>query len=85
MPDATPCPSWLSFLLSLSPALSALLSAIGLWVASRARTTSRVAQQTSEAALKYSAPPSPTASVVVPPEVLTALARRSSKEQDLNE
>jgi hypothetical protein len=42
--------SWQPFLLSLSPAVCALLSAIALWVASRARTTSVAAQQTSQAA-----------------------------------
>lgn len=42
--------SWPSVLLSYSPAVGGLLSAIALWVASRARSTSKDAQLTSEAA-----------------------------------
>lgn len=81
----TSCTSWSAFLLSVSPAVGALLSATALWVASQARTTSKVAQQTSQALLEYSKPPAPTASVVVPPEVLTALASASSKVKGANE
>jgi len=40
--------SWTPFLESVSPAVAALLSAIALWVASRARSTSQVAQSTSQ-------------------------------------
>jgi hypothetical protein len=43
----TSCASWLSVLESLSPAVAALLSATALWVASRARSTSRDAQSIS--------------------------------------
>lgn len=43
---ATP---WEPFLLSLSPAVHVVLSAIALWVASRARGTSKDALLTSEA------------------------------------
>jgi hypothetical protein len=49
-----PCNSWPDVLVSLSPALSGLLSATALLVASRARTTSKDAQQTSQAALSIS-------------------------------
>lgn len=38
-PGCTPGDSWSSFLVGVSPAVSALLSAIALWVASRARST----------------------------------------------
>lgn len=54
MPDCTPGVSWPQFLVSLSPALAGLLSATALWVASRARTTSQDAQQTSQAAVTLS-------------------------------
>lgn len=81
MLESTSCTSWPDFLLSLSPALSALLSGIGLWVGSRARSTSKAALQTSQAALTYSAARAPTASVVVPPEVLAALQKHSSTTQ----
>lgn len=74
----TACTSFSDFLFSISLPLGALLSAIATLVAARARSTSKVALQTSQAALDYSKPPSPSASVVVPPEVLTALAKRSS-------
>jgi hypothetical protein len=65
----TPCSTLASSLpLILSYALppaSALLSAIALWVASRARSTSGVAQSTSEAAVQLSLlprePPEPSA------------------------
>ncbi len=50
MPDSTCSASWLSFLTSLSPALSAVLSAIALLVASRTRSTSLAALQTSQEA-----------------------------------
>lgn len=79
MPESTPCTSYASFLLSLSPALGAVLSAIALWVASRARSTSVAAQSTSQAALAFSAPPRPTASVAVPADVLEVLRSASSK------
>lgn len=49
MPTCTPSDSWLLILTSLSPALAALLSATALWVAARARTTSRDAQSISQA------------------------------------
>lgn len=45
---------WQSIPPSLLQAVSALLSATALWVGSRARTTSRDAQQTSQAALSLS-------------------------------
>ena len=61
-----PCTSpayWPLILDWLLPPAAALLSAIGLWVASRARTTSRDAQSTSQAAvslsLLHAEPPSP--------------------------
>lgn len=46
--------SWPAVLVSLSPAVSGLLSATALWVASRAHSTSRDAQQTSQAAVSLS-------------------------------
>lgn len=78
MPEPMPCMSWSSFLVSISPALSALLSAIGLWVASRARSTSKAAQQTSQAALRSSQQPYGGPHVVVTPELREALLRHSS-------
>jgi NO-binding membrane sensor protein with MHYT domain len=51
--------SWQPFLLSLSPAVCALLSATALWVASRARSTSKDAQQTSAGAVSLSLLASP--------------------------
>ncbi len=48
-PLDTSCVSWLAVLESLSPAVAGLLSAIALWVASRARSTSKDAQSTSQA------------------------------------
>lgn len=54
MPESTCSASFVSFLISLSPALGGLLSAIALWVASRARTTSEDARQTSQAAMTLS-------------------------------
>jgi hypothetical protein len=53
-PPSTCDDSWQPFLVSLSPAAAALLSAIALWVASQARTTSRDAQQTSQATASLS-------------------------------
>jgi hypothetical protein len=53
-PDCTPSGSWGVVLVSLSPAVAALVSATALWVASRARGTSRVAQLTSEVAVQRS-------------------------------
>lgn len=47
MLDCTPSVFWQQFLIYVSPAVSALLSAIALWVASRARGTSKAAQSTS--------------------------------------
>ena len=47
MHDCTPNGFWQSTTTSLLPAVSALLSAIALWVASRARSTSKAAQSTS--------------------------------------
>ena len=58
-PDSTCSESWQPFLLSLSPAVCALLSAIALWVASQARSTSRDAQQTSQGAVTLSLLASP--------------------------
>lgn len=75
----TRCTSLADFLVSLSPALSALLSAIALWVASQARSTSKGAQQTSQAALRTSQLRPPSAHVVVDQELLTALRSASSK------
>ena len=49
MLDCTPTVFWQSTLTSLLPPLSALLSATALWVASRARSTSRAARSTSQA------------------------------------
>lgn len=46
--------SWQPFLVSLSPAVCALLSAIALWVAARARIISKDAQQTSQATVALS-------------------------------
>lgn len=45
---------WLSIPPSLLQAVTALLSATALWVASRARGTSKDAQQTSQAAVSLS-------------------------------
>lgn len=76
MPDCTPSASLVDFLVSLSPALGGLLSAIALWVAARARSTSVDALQTSSEALRYSQPPYPSSSVIVPPDVVQALKKR---------
>jgi hypothetical protein len=70
--------SWQPFLVSVSPAVSALLSATALWVASRARSTSKVAQQTSRVALGLSPGVSPTSSVSLSPDIVEVLRRRSS-------
>lgn len=65
-PESTCGDSWQPFLLSLSPAVCALLSAIALWVASRAQRTSGAALQTSQGAVTLSLlaaePPSSSAS-----------------------
>lgn len=79
--ENTSCTSYASFLLSVSPQVAALLSAIALWVASRARSTSKDAQRTSQAALRTSTPPASTASVVLHPDVLAALQKHSSTTQ----
>lgn len=81
MPEPTHCSSYAGFLLSLSPALAGVLSAIALWVASRARTTSSDAQRTSQVALKYSQPQPPSHSVLVSDEVVRALRSASSKDK----
>jgi Flp pilus assembly protein TadB len=47
MPPCISHDSWGPFLVSVSPAVAALLSAIALWVASRARTTSKDVQSIS--------------------------------------
>lgn len=70
------------FLVSISPALSALLSATALWVASRARTTSRDAQQTSQEALRTSEPLRSSSSVIVSDEVVRALRSASLKGEE---
>lgn len=66
MPDCTPAFYWTPILAYVLPPAGALLSAIALWVASRARTTSVDAQQTSQAAVSLSllssAPPDDSAS-----------------------
>jgi hypothetical protein len=49
MPDCTQSDSFALFLGYVSPAVAALLSATALWVASRARSTSAAAQETSQA------------------------------------
>ena len=54
MPPCTSPVYWQPILDWLLPPAAALLSATGLWVASRARTTSRDAQQTSQAAVSLS-------------------------------
>lgn len=54
MPECTLSPYWGSILTSLLPPAAALLSAIALWVASRARGTSVDAQSTSQAAVTLS-------------------------------
>jgi hypothetical protein len=82
MPEPTRCASSYDFLVSISPALSAVLSGIGLWVASQARTTSKVAQRTSQALAKTYATPSPGHSVIVSDEVVQALRKPSSRAQD---
>ena len=54
MPDCTPSAYWPLILNSLLPPAAALLSATALWVASRARSTSTDAQETSQAAVALS-------------------------------
>lgn len=51
MLDCTPTAFWQQSLVYVLPPVGALLSATALWVASRARDTSRVAHATSSAAL----------------------------------
>lgn len=85
MPEPTSCASWSTFLVSISPALTALLSAIALWVASRARTTSVDAQRTSQAALATFNAQQPSSSVIVSDRVVQALRNSSSKARDRNE
>lgn len=46
MPPCTSPDSWGPFLVSVSPAVAALLSAIALWVASRTRSTSEDVRST---------------------------------------
>src|SRR4051794_23662509 len=82
MLEPTRCASYSDFLLSLSPALSALLSGIGLWVASRARTTSKAAQQTSQEALRLSQPPHVGSSVIVSDRVVQALRSASLRDAE---
>lgn len=50
--SCTPSAFWQQFLVYVSPAVAALLSATALLVASRARGTSRDAQLTSEGAVQ---------------------------------
>jgi NO-binding membrane sensor protein with MHYT domain len=68
----TSCTSWEQFLVYVSPAVAALLSAIALWVASRAHSTSKDVRQTLEATtqLVAAALPSPPVTVVqaAPPD-----------------
>lgn len=54
IPACTPSGSWTLALAYVLPPVGALLSATALWVASRARTTSVVAQSTSQAAVQRS-------------------------------
>jgi hypothetical protein len=54
MPDCTPDAFWLPFLAYVAPPAAALLSAIALWVASRARGTSEDARSTLEALRRLS-------------------------------
>jgi hypothetical protein len=54
MPDCTPSAYWLPILSYVLPPAGALLSAIALWVASQARSTSADAQSTSQAAVSLS-------------------------------
>lgn len=85
MPAATSCASWPDFLVSLSPALTALLSATALLVASRARTTSATAQRTSQAALETYKALHASSSVIVSDEVAQALRSASSKRKASSE
>lgn len=54
MPDCTPDAFWLPFLAYVLPPAGALLSAIALWVASKARGTSEDARSTLEALRRVS-------------------------------
>jgi hypothetical protein len=55
VPSPSTCSaSYAAFLISLSPAVCALVSATALWVAARARSISKDAQQTSQAATTLS-------------------------------
>jgi hypothetical protein len=79
---STSCTSSSDFLVSISPQVGALLSAIALWVASRARSTSKVALQTSREAKATSRGPYVGPHVVVSPVVAEGLRRRSSTTPD---
>ncbi len=63
MPDCTLSASWQQALVYVLPPVGALLSAIALWVAAKARSISGDAQSTSQAAVALSLldaePPSP--------------------------
>jgi hypothetical protein len=54
MPSCMPADYWQAILTSVLPAVGALLSAIALWVAARAATTSRDARSTSLALADHS-------------------------------
>ncbi len=54
IPDCTQSAYWPLILTYVLPPVGALLSAIALWVASRARSTSADAQQTSQGAVALS-------------------------------
>jgi hypothetical protein len=84
MHDVTQCASWSDFLVSISPAVTGLLSATALWVASRARSTSKDAHATSRAALTISREHSLGSSVIVAADVVEALKKRSLKGEDRN-
>lgn len=60
-PEGTCSTSWQPLVDSLSLPAGAVLSAIALWVASRAHITSKDAQQTSQGAMTLSLLASPTA------------------------
>jgi hypothetical protein len=66
MLDCTPSASWQLVLAYVLPPVGALLSAIALWVAAKARSISSDAQSTSQAAVALSLldaePPLPNAS-----------------------
>lgn len=52
--DCTPSAFWQQFLVYVSPPVAALLSATALWVASKARGTSKGVRSTSEEAARIS-------------------------------